>query len=500
MSRKTRKLMWSVPLVAAVAVIGALAAFMTLQPNGAAAQGINVPGMPPNLAANVDGPTRIELTWDEPDTGGEAIGFRIDVSDDGMTWALLEASHPDPRFVHEGLLARQTRHYRVFAFNSDGASMVAGPISKTTAASTKPEPPTDLELTPGDPAQEEIVLTWDPPDDPDGAPVTHYRIERSKTGTRWSDLEAKIAIGDLTFANDMYSYTDDGLLEYQEWYYRVSAINSEGESTASNSPKLRTAAGAIPGRPLNLFAGINPESPTIWLYWDEPTTDPDDTTNGYVATPGAPINGYLIQGRPKNGNDEADWSADASENLLIQIGETTDFEITNAELNKVTADYNSDGTNDPIMQWDFRVFAVNTVVERVLDDPVTKAEQIAVDSPPGAGFNASNEIDVNPIDDGDAIDDDLMTPPTGLDADQDTTVNSGRTQVTLEWKAPATLDDNTVYRRPGADSRCKHGVSDRVLHGPHRVVCRRGGSGRCRPDHKPCGQDCWDHVLLPCVR
>ena len=32
MSRKTRKLMWSVPLIAAVAVIGALAAFMTLTP------------------------------------------------------------------------------------------------------------------------------------------------------------------------------------------------------------------------------------------------------------------------------------------------------------------------------------------------------------------------------------------------------------------------------------------------------------------------------------
>ena len=30
MSRKTRKLIWSVPLIAAVAVIGALAAFMTL--------------------------------------------------------------------------------------------------------------------------------------------------------------------------------------------------------------------------------------------------------------------------------------------------------------------------------------------------------------------------------------------------------------------------------------------------------------------------------------
>ena len=51
MSRKTRKLMWSVPLIAAVAVIGALAAFMTLTPSSTEAQGIPKPGMPANLMA-----------------------------------------------------------------------------------------------------------------------------------------------------------------------------------------------------------------------------------------------------------------------------------------------------------------------------------------------------------------------------------------------------------------------------------------------------------------
>ena len=37
MSRKTRKLIWSVPLVAALAVVGALAAFMVWAPGGALA-------------------------------------------------------------------------------------------------------------------------------------------------------------------------------------------------------------------------------------------------------------------------------------------------------------------------------------------------------------------------------------------------------------------------------------------------------------------------------
>ena len=38
MSRKTRKLIWSAPLVAVLAVAGALALFVALSPNGAQAR------------------------------------------------------------------------------------------------------------------------------------------------------------------------------------------------------------------------------------------------------------------------------------------------------------------------------------------------------------------------------------------------------------------------------------------------------------------------------
>ena len=476
MSRKTRKLIWSAPLVATLAIVGVLAVFMALAPNDAAAQDINPPGMPSNLKATADGPTSIELTWDEPDTGGEAIGFRVDASDDGTTWRSLESSHPDPRYVHEGLLARQRQYYRVFAFNSDGASLLAGPISATTAASTKPEPPTNLGLTLPDVRgadeiypQEQIILMWDPPEDPEGAPVTHFRIERSKTGTRWANLEAKIAIDDkkLTFATEQYSYTNDGLLEHQIWYYRVSAINSVGESKTSNAPKTPTEDGVPPGLPLRLFAGINPESErTIWLYWDAPEDDPSTTDADESDPAGAPITGYLIQGRPHNGTDALAWSADPTKNLLIQIGETTDFEITKSEFDKVKVDISvpPDGKSDIIKRWEFRVFAVNTVVERTLDTPALKIDQLAADPLPADGFNASNTIDITPVDLKDdgadqpvaETDDDLMTPPTGLTAKRDSTVKSGRAQVTLKWKAPNTLSDHetpvqiaradTVYR------------------------------------------------------
>ena len=51
MSRKTRNLIWSVPLVATLAIVGALALFVALTPNDASAQANAAPGRPGTLTA-----------------------------------------------------------------------------------------------------------------------------------------------------------------------------------------------------------------------------------------------------------------------------------------------------------------------------------------------------------------------------------------------------------------------------------------------------------------
>ena len=65
--------------------------------------------------------------WDEPADGGRPNEYRIDVSNDGMTWRLLKDNHPaeDRKIDDDGLLANTTRHYRVFARNDSGISRVA---------------------------------------------------------------------------------------------------------------------------------------------------------------------------------------------------------------------------------------------------------------------------------------------------------------------------------------------------------------------------------------
>ena len=127
MSRKTRKLMWSVPLIAAVAVIGALAAFMMLAPGALFADGTL--GQPGLMAPEAEGPRSIKLTWSAP-SGATPTGYRIDVSKDAHVWSELVANHSGTEYVHT--LAESdvlttgnqpvitARYYRVFALNSHG--------------------------------------------------------------------------------------------------------------------------------------------------------------------------------------------------------------------------------------------------------------------------------------------------------------------------------------------------------------------------------------------
>ena len=148
--------------------------------------------MPLNLTATALSPTSIELSWDPPTDGGTPDGYRIDHSADGLVWYSLESSYGSTVYTDDdGLKAQQKRYYRVFAFNSSGHGRVLGPVDTVTLQSTVPDAVDDLDPTSdgADVPQEQIKLTWTAPENPDGAPVTMYRIRSSKNGTSFSNLK-----------------------------------------------------------------------------------------------------------------------------------------------------------------------------------------------------------------------------------------------------------------------------------------------------------------------
>ena len=82
MSRKTRKLIWSAPLMAVLAVAGALAMFVALSPGGAQADHVDIPGAITDLDADSrrSACNSIDVdAWDAP-SGSTVDGYRIDRS------------------------------------------------------------------------------------------------------------------------------------------------------------------------------------------------------------------------------------------------------------------------------------------------------------------------------------------------------------------------------------------------------------------------------------
>ena len=510
MSRKTRKLMWSVPLIAAVAVIGALAAFMTLTPNGAAAQTLITPGQVQDFAIEATGPTTIKLTWGAPTEGDRPTGYRIDVSDDGYTWELLSESVPgqDDEYDHDDLMARETKYYRIFAHNQGGGQIgpvaLSSPRSIATLASTVPDNPIDLTVDVGTIQQEELDLEWTPPETPPGTTIYQYKVAFNQdpgnltlSGSRTltvSDVPTpavdKVYCGQD--GSESCTYTFEDLLEHETWHFQVYAVNEDasgevGNSNASDSESQITADGDIPSEPTAVWAAVNKNSPGIWLYWTPPDPEPA----------GAPITDYLIQGRPITTPDtdvDVDttpgtaWGAKPSNVVVFHNRETADFLLTAAEL-KLAAETAWEGRRpvgsrglqnlDDVpnfntyfsnLEWEFRVFALNSAWKReVQSEPVNYAATLAdpqvrvadqptfADNPTAAtavavNVNRSDSLRVSLNELNEAASDVLLHPNNGQIVDniapnrvdlqnritrvtavKDNDTNGGRTKIDISW-------------------------------------------------------------------
>ena len=176
MSRKTRKLIWSAPLMAVLAVAGALAIFVVLSPGGAQADHIELPGAPENLTAKADGTRAINLDWGAPTDEGAVASYRIDRSKDGNEWMSLvpDTGSLASEYRDPGLKPEDAWYYRVFALNSAGTGPVSQDYLVQTAAAAMPGSVRAVTAT--QTGRNSIMLRWQPPASDGGADITKYRI------------------------------------------------------------------------------------------------------------------------------------------------------------------------------------------------------------------------------------------------------------------------------------------------------------------------------------
>ena len=145
MSRKTRKLIWSVPLVAVFAVVRRAGCLhdRCVGPRRRVRR-TNSPCDPQNLvvepADGNAGRTTLVLTWDAPESGAAVRhGYRIDVSKDNKRFTFLcrDRCADTLTYTHSRISGSEpgtTQFYRVFAMNAPAS---AGRVSTWEDGTTK---------------------------------------------------------------------------------------------------------------------------------------------------------------------------------------------------------------------------------------------------------------------------------------------------------------------------------------------------------------------------
>ena len=190
----------------------------------------SAPSAPQNLSVTAQtGGTSVELDWDAPtDTGGSAVTDYDVSSDNGTTWA--STGDTATAYTLTGLDKGTEYNFRVRAVNAQGDGTASTAVTETTLT-TVPDAPTSLTVDAG---ADSADLSWTAPNDDGGSDITgyQYRYQAGTTaGGTWTDT------GSATVA-----FTVSSLDAETEYTFQVRAVNSAGNSAASNAVTATTDA------------------------------------------------------------------------------------------------------------------------------------------------------------------------------------------------------------------------------------------------------------------
>ena len=224
-----------------------------------------VPDAPRNFTA-VAGIRLVDLSWSPPlfNGGRDISGYLIQRSNiNNYTWGSNISTNASVNTFQVTGLGNNTRYYfRIYAINIAGLTLV--PSLADTTTFNFPGQPTNLNVTPT--SNGVVRLTWTPPLDNGGSPITSYSITNN-----YSE-------GTVTFITDV-SATVSGLTN-KSYDFSLAAITAVG-----NSPTPATYNGVIPF--------TSPSAPTIGT---PIAGNAEVTVNWTSATSnGSTIDGYRIE-------------------------------------------------------------------------------------------------------------------------------------------------------------------------------------------------------------
>ena len=236
--------------------------------------GITVMRAPTGLAATAVSASEIDLTW--TDNSLSESGYRIEQSPvDDLHFVEIAVTGPNvTSYNATGLNAGTTYYYRVRAYNALTTSAYTSEKNATTLSNI-PAPPSGLTIT--STTSSSVSLAWTDNSNNE----TGFKIQR-KQGATGTYATIKTTAANIT----TYTDNDSALLDGTQYYYKVCATNSAGDSAFSNEVNGITVMRAPSG-----LAATAVSSSQINLTW----TDNSLAENGYYIEQSPVDNLHFVQ-------------------------------------------------------------------------------------------------------------------------------------------------------------------------------------------------------------
>ncbi len=283
-----------------------------------AAPAATAPTPPTGLVAT-GGLDKVSLDWSAPvNNGGSPItNYNVYRSTIAGNETLLAEVGNMTTYEDSSVKPDQAYFYKVTAISSVGESSASNEATASTNMTAPPSAPQNLSAIPGNGG---VFLRWQSPSSDGGSDLTGYKIYRGTT----SDEEGSTPVGSTN--NYTLSFNDTGLANGQPYFYKVTAINSAGESKSSNEATATPSNGTqAPSAPAGLVASPLSSS-QISLAWNTPSS------NG-----GSAITGYKIE---RSANSGTTWSV-----IVSNTGTTSTTYIDSGLSGATTYSYRVSAVN-----------------------------------------------------------------------------------------------------------------------------------------------------------
>jgi len=179
----------------------------------------SIPSIPTGVNATATSSSSITVSWTAV---SGATGYYVYRSSSASGNYTRVGTSSTASYTNTELSASTTYYYKVTAYNSGGESSQFSVVSATTMLST----PTEVNAM--GTSTSSITVSWDTVSSADG-----YYVYRSS-----SDSGTYTRVGTLSTT----TYIDTGLSHSTTYYYKVTAFNSDGESSQSSVVSAETYA------------------------------------------------------------------------------------------------------------------------------------------------------------------------------------------------------------------------------------------------------------------